>query len=258
MSKVAIVGSCITRDVWRFRGAAADDLLYISRTSLPALMSAPVAGFVPAASPPADLRPAPHRAVVADLAKTALPALLAFRPSHIVFDFIDERFDLLSVGGAIATRSAELVRSGYLGQPAFDGARRIPRLSTGAERLWDEAAGAFAALVRTTALADARLILHSARWAGVSKGAGGRPQALDDVEILAGEPADIAAHNRLLARSESAFEALMPPMARVEAPARRIADRGHQWGLSPFHYVEDYYADIARQLTALGVALAAA
>ena len=42
-------------------------------------------------------------------------------------------------------------------------------------------------------------------------------------------------------------------MARVEAPAQRWADDTHEWGLSPFHYVPAYYAEIWRQLDSLGV-----
>jgi hypothetical protein len=45
----------------------------------------------------------------------------------------------------------------------------------------------------------------------------------------------------------------MPPLARVEAPAHRLADETHRWGLSPFHYVPEYYAEIRRQLEPLGV-----
>ena len=92
MSRVAIVGSCISRDLWRFQGASVTDLLYISRTSLPSLFAAPVADFRPAAKPPHGLKPQPHRALVADLTKTALASLVAFRPTHLIFDFIDERF----------------------------------------------------------------------------------------------------------------------------------------------------------------------
>ena len=72
------------------------------------------------------------------------------------------------------------------------------------------------------------------------------------VEILPGQPADIAAHNALLARYEAAFEAIMPPLHRVEAPDQRLADDDHVWGLSPFHYTPDYYAEVWRQLAALG------
>jgi hypothetical protein len=253
MSRVAIVGSCITRDLWRFRGQPVAELHYISRTSFPSLFARPVPDFRPAAKPPGGLKPQPHRALVADIAKTALAGLIAFRPSHIIFDFIDERFDLLSVGGGLITHSWELEASGYLKQPALRGARRIPRLSAAAQRLWLEAAAELAAFVRATPLKDAKLILHNAQWAEHRRGPAGRDAPLTDVEILPGVPADIGEHNALLAEYEAAFKGLMPPMAQVEAAGERRADPGHEWGLSPFHYEPAYYAAIWRQLEELGV-----
>jgi hypothetical protein len=247
------VGSCITRDLWRFRGQAVAELHYISRTSLPSLFAKPVAGFRPAAKPPAGLKPQPHRALVADIGKTALAGLVAYRPSHIIFDFIDERFDLLSAGGSLITHSWELEASGYLKQPALRGARGVPRPSAAAQRLWLEAAAELAAFVRATPLKDATLILHSARWATRQRGAAGRDAPLTDVEILPGVAADIGEHNALLAGYEAAFSDLMPPMAQVEAPDERRADAAHEWGLSPFHYEPAYYAAIWRQLEDLGV-----
>jgi len=261
MSRVAIVGSCITRDLWRFRGGSVADptpgalpgMLYVMRTSLPSLFAAPVAGFRPAARPPGGLRPQPHRALVADLEKTALASLVAFRPTHLIFDFIDERFDLLSAGASLVTDSWELEASGYRRQPALRGARVIPRLSAACERLWLEAAAELAALVRATPLAEARLILHSARWATRRRTVAGRQAALSGAEILPGQPADIGAHNALLARYEAAFSELMPAMTRLEAAEHRLADDAHLWGLSPFHYVSSYYAEIWRQLDAVGL-----
>ena len=266
MSRIAIVGSCITRDLWRFRGESAAEtapnhlppMLYISRTSLPSLFATPLGGFRPAAGPPGGLRPQPHRALLADLSKTALAELVAFRPTHLIFDFIDERFDLLSAGGTLVTDSGELEASGYRGQPALRGARTIPRLSAACDRLWMGAAGQFAALVRATPLLDARLILHAAQWAERKRTATSREARIGAVETLPGQAADIAAHNALLTRYEQAFTDLMPSMATVAAPAQRLADEAHLWGLSPFHYVQDYYAEIWRQLDALGVRAAVA
>lgn len=261
MSRVAIVGSCITRDLWRFRGETVADpgseqlpeMLYVSRTSLPSLFATPVTGFRPAARPPGGLRPQPHRALVADLAKTALASLVAFRPTHLIFDFIDERFDLLSVKGTLVTDSWELEASGYRKQPALRGARPIPRLSAACDRLWLEAAAELAALVRATPLAEARLILHSARWAERRRTADGREAPVTGVEILPGHTADLGRHNDLLARYEAAFTELMPAMGCVAAPGHRLADDTHKWGLSPFHYVPAYYAEIWRQLDGLGL-----
>jgi len=253
MSRVAIVGSCITRDLWRFRGRTVADLHYISRTSLPSLFARPVAGLRPGATAPAGLKAQPHRALTADIAKTALAGLVAYRPTHLIFDFIDERFDLLAAGGGLVTHSWELQASGYLKQPGLRGARTIPRLSAAAERLWLEAAAEFAALVRATPLRDARLILHRAQWADRRRGPDGADIPFAGVEILPGAAADIGEHNALLTRYEAAFTELMPPMAMVEAPDHRRGDPGHEWGLSPFHYEPAYYAEIWRQLEDLGV-----
>lgn len=253
MPRIAIVGSCITRDLWPIRGGGADALLYVSRTSLPGLLSAPVAGFRPETQAPGDLHAHEHKALVADIRKTALATLVAYRPTHIVFDFIDERFDLLAVGPALAANSGELVRSGYRTQTAFERTRTIPRLSDACERLWLEAAAEFAAVVRATPLRRARLILHGARWAERQRLADGRLATIENVEILGGQPAVIADYNALLARQEAAFLALMPPMAQVDADRFRLADAEHRWGLSPFHYVPEYYDEVRRQLAALGL-----
>lgn len=252
MPKVAIIGSCITRDLWPIRGETAE-LLYVSRTSLPSLMAPPLRGFRPAASPPGELRRHQHRALVADLQKTALAALVAFRPTHLIFDFIDERFDLLSTGGTLATHSWELEVSGYLDRPALAHRRSIPRLSAACERLWRDGAAEFAAMVRATPLSDARLILHSARWAERTRKADGGMRAMPTPEILPGQATSVAAHNQLLTAYEAEFTRLMPPLVRIEAPDLRVADEAHQWGLSPFHYVPEYYQAIWRQLEALGV-----
>jgi len=251
MPRIAIVGSCITRDLWPIRGGGAEALLYVSRTSLPGLLSAPMTGFRPSDELPGDLHQHEHKALVADLRKTALGGLIAWRPTHIVFDFIDERFDLLSVGQTLAANSGEMVRSGYRTQPAFDAVRTVPRLSEACERLWLEAASEFAAVVRATPLARTQLILHGARWADRQRLPDGRIMPIENVEIIGGQGADIADYNALLDRQEAAFQALMPPMARIDAGAFRLADSEHRWGLSPFHYVPEYYDEVRRQLVAM-------
>lgn len=253
MSRIAIVGSCITRDLWPIRGGGAERLLYISRTSFPSLFSQAVADFTPARRPPGDLHNHEHAALVADITKTALSRLLAFRPTHIIFDFIDDRFDLISVGPSIVVRSGEMVRSGYLSRPALRRHRTISRLSSACDRLWAAAAGEFAALVRATPLSRAQLILHSARWATERRDREGRVRAIGGVEIIGGDPADIGDYNDLLMRQEALFEALMPPLARIHAGPFRLADTAHRWGLSPFHYVPEYYDEVRRQLRALGL-----
>lgn len=256
MSRVAIVGSCITRDVWPIVGEAPPQgLLYISRTSFPSLFSTPLVGVELTDEAPPELAPFPHRAMVADLDKTALSALLAHQPTHIIFDFIDERLDLLATGETIVTHSWELDVSGYLAQPPFAAARPISRTSAASDLLWSQAAGEMAAFIRATPLREARIIVHEARWADHYLDADGelRPFA-EEVEIFTGKPARIADYNAVLDRYQRVFRELFPQAEWVAAPNDlHMGDASHRWGLSPFHYVEGYYREVWRQLQALGV-----
>jgi len=254
--RIAILGSCITRDLWPIRGGGAERLLYVSRTSFASLLSPPVQGFRPVDHLPGDLHQHEHNALVADLRKTALARLLAYRPTHLIFDFIDERFDLLAAGGGLANFSGEIIRSGYMAQSSLGGGRMVSRLSMGCERMWMDAVAEFAAVVRATPLADAQLIHHAARWATHQRTPDGQILPIAGVEVVGGQPVEIADYNALLERQEAAFEAVMPPMARVDAGPFRLAETAHRWGLSPFHYVPEYYDEVRRQLAALGLAKA--
>lgn len=255
MSRIAIIGSCITRDLWPILGETPQNLLYVSRTSLASLFAPAPAGVTVADEPPNGLRPQPHAALVADLRKTALAALVAHRPTHIVFDFIDERFDLLSVGGGLVSHTWELDVSGYLDQAPFRVAHRIGRGAAACDRLWMQGAAEMTAFLQGTPLRDAKVILHEAQWAQRYLDAAGRIQAFaPTVEVLEGRTADLREQNAVLDRYQAAFAELMPRAERIRAPeALRLADAGHRWGLSPFHYVTDYYRDIWRQLREAGV-----
>ena len=255
MSKVAIVGSCITRDLWPIVGAEPSDLLYISRTSLPSLFARQLESVETAQEPPQGLGVFTHRAMVNDLKKRALAALIAHRPTHIIFDFIDERLDLLCVGGTIVTHSWELDVSGYMDQPAFAGATTISRTSSACDLLWLQAADEMAAFIQSTPLRDATLIVHEAQWATRYRDEAHEVRDFaDEVEIFQGKPAAIAEHNAMLDRYQPAFRARLPQAVSVAAaPDLHLASAQHRWGLSPFHYVDDYYREVWSGLKALGV-----
>lgn len=254
MARIAIIGSCITRDLWPILGEAPADLLYISRTSFPSLFSAAIRGVKTQADPTSGLGRHQHNAAVADIRKTALNALVAHRPTHIIFDFIDERFDLLAAGDALATYSWELETTGYMAQGDLAAARRIARTSGGCERLWNGAVAEMGAFLASTPLRDATLILHSSRWADRYRTTKGAIATLNDETVIwEGRPARRSDHNELLERYERQFLQVIPGIRTVAASQHRIADEAHRWGLSPFHYVPAYYDEIRRQLESLGV-----
>lgn len=250
-ARIGIVGSCVTRDLWPRADQAPRHLSYVARTSLPSLLSRRPPGLRPTPEPPPPLKRQQHSALRADIEKTALESLIAFRPTHLIFDFIDERFDLLQAGASLVTRSWELGASGYLdgSEAAFT---RIRRLSIGCDRLWNDAVRELAAVIALTPLRACRIILHASRWAETYRDTHGASQEFPpEVEILPGETTAIRAHNDLLGRYEARFLAAFPEAAVVRSDLGE-ADEAHRWGLSPFHYVDAYYADIREQLTRLG------
>ena len=254
MSRIAIIGSCITRDIWRECDIPLDGVLYASRTSLPSLVSKPVRGPIMPADPPEGLGRHSLRMVAADLEKTALADIAAFEPTHLVFDFIDERFDLLDQGGAIVTHSWELDRLDLIGGPGLPSPRVIPRLSNEAEGLWSAAVVKIAAWLETPLLAKTAVILHHAQWAkSYLDAAGGVILFNDDMHIWEGHPASLSAHNALLRHYRDLFMQAIPRARVVQASDRyQMANEGHIWGLSPFHYVPGYYPDVWHQLSGMG------
>lgn len=254
MSRVAIIGSCVTRDLWPNGGDAPPDLLYISRTSLPSLFAPPLRDLKTRREAPPGLRPGQHAAVVADLKKSALNRLVAHRPTHIVFDFIDERYDLLFAGRSWVTHSWELETAGYMKSRELRQARRVPRISEACERVWTGAAAEMASFLASTPLRGAAIILHAAQWADRYRTRRGRERPLaDQAPILEGRLASRSDHNALLDRYQALFLRTVPGVRTVAAEACRVADEAHRWGLSPFHYVPDYYREIGDQLRRLGV-----
>ncbi len=257
MSRPAIIGSCITRDVWRECNAPFGDVLYIARTSLASLTSAPVVGVSVPPEPPAGVagfgRNALRR-VAADLDKSALAALVDYRPTHLIFDFIDERFDLLDQDGAIVTHSWELDCLGVIGGPGLPSPRAIPRLSEEADALWREGLARIAQWLNNAALADTTVILHHAQWAATYLDADGHPAAFSDPTPMWPGQASRLAHNALLRRYRDLFMQAVPRTRVIQASDKsQVADARHVWGLSPFHYAPAYYADLWRQLRGLGV-----
>ena len=253
MARIAIIGSCITRDLWPFMGKDPFDLLYVARTSLPSLFAKAPGRIDVAPEPPPPLKRHTHNAVVADLTKTTLATLVQHRPTHIIFDFIDERFDLMAAGAGLVSDSWELEVSGYLEEPALRQGQRLERLSAGCDILWHQALAELTAFIALTPLHSAKIILHRAQWADRYRTAKARSAPLPDLlEILPGHLGSRAAHNALLARYETAFLAQFPQAHAIGAPSKHVvADETHQWGLSPFHYVPAYYQEVCRQLVPL-------
>ena len=131
--RVAILGSCVTRDIWSLPRFTIEDrraVLALCRTSLASLFAEPCRGLAPPPRPlPHGISPWEVRMVGHDLGKTGPANLVAFQPTHLILDLIDERFDLLRCGEQVATLSWEAHLLGLLqgrGLRAQAGAEAAP------------------------------------------------------------------------------------------------------------------------------------
>jgi hypothetical protein len=257
MSRTAIIGSCITRDIWRECEIDFTGVLYVARSSLASLTSTPIKGVVMPDEPPADVAGFGRnslRRVAADLDKTALAEIVEQRPTHLIFDFIDERFDLLQQDGAVATHSWELDRLGLIGGPGLTAPALIDRLSPRADALWRDGLTRIAELLNAAPLAQTTVILHHAQWATAYLDAAGAPGKFEDSVPMWPGAESLTANNALLRHYRDLFMQAVPRTRVVQAASRlMVADANHIWDLSPFHYVRGYYADVWRQLRGLGV-----
>lgn len=252
-SRVAVVGSCVTRDAWTGEGGAPRKPdLFVARASL-ASLSLPAEGrnALEALEALADRagaqRPFVARLIDHEIRKTAFLQLAALQPDVLVVDCIDERFDLLACGDILVNESLELLESGLVAHAPLAEARRIPRLSDEAWSAWQ------AGLVRLRRMFDdgrmtsTRVALHVSFWAEEIITDGERSPLPENSQLLPGRQASRAAHNALLGRMHDAFTATFPEAATIAPPAvLRVADASHRWGPAPFHYIPEYYEAFTR------------
>lgn len=243
MRRVAIIGSCVTRDAFRPEDAGDWQITaYHARTSLASAMAeVPFEGVELDAIESAFQR----RMVRNDLTKVLSDFLVNDDSDLLVYDPIDERFDLLRHPGssAICTCSVELTRA-----TSVPDGERIRSGSAEFYALWE------AGWQRFLELLDARgrrgaLRINAARWAYDVDDGGDLPAAYPPVVI---EKA-----NEFLERLYARMRQDVEPWQLIEpALADALAAREHQWGVAPFHYVESFYGSLRAALRASAPSMA--
>lgn len=229
MTRVAILGSCVTRDLFELP-TDLEVALYTSRTSLISLMAAPVA--LPAAGIPLDSS-FQRRCVERDFAKSFFDDLVEAEADALVIDLIDERFHLVAVDGSYVTQSRELASAGLEGDPRF--AALLLRKEPVVDELFARAAEAFVARLADVFPLD-RVVLHRAPWMATYRDPAGAiaPFPQERLGFIAREDARVTAYADVLAG------ALGGPRVIDLHDAGFHADAGHRWGLEPFHHERAY------------------
>lgn len=229
--RVAIFGSCVTRDLFEPAIPEVELVLYGSRSSLISVCAPPVAIEEDAVRLESRFQ---RRCVMEDFRKTFLTRLEEAAPDWLVIDLIDERFNVLATGSSFVTRSSEFVRAGL---DAWAGAELAPvdRHDARLPQLYRSACHAFAQRVSAILPPD-HVILHRARWCPRFRDATG----VHDFPPARG--AYCAQMNRLLDLIHAELVDAFGGQARELSitPEDALADGEHHWGLEPYHYDAAY------------------
>lgn len=229
--EVFILGSCVSRDAFAHIKTDLAMVGYAARTSL-------ASAFHPTPAPAQTLRGLEalesqwqRRMVQMDLTRRLPALLIATQADTILLDLIDERFSLLVLDGVPLTASSEFLRTGF---PVKEG-RLLGHASNERMRLWKQGIDRFLDTV-----GPRRVIINRVFWASSTEDG-----------ILLDDQERIASHNAALQRMYDHLAQLYPFPA-IDYPSELlVADSGHRWGLSPFHYVGRMYAHTMVQLQRL-------
>lgn len=231
--RIAIWGSCATRDCLTGRDHPFDDIQYFARSSW-ITQAAP--------TPALDVEFGPglagkfgERMVVEDIGRLITSRLVDSSPDVVVFDLIDERFDVVDAGeGAWVTDSDYFSQTPTSRTLKDAGARQVARFDDAREQLFADSVGTVANGLRDLK-PTVPLVLHTA-WH--------TPFTVDPaVQMWASAPQATARANRQLARLYELVARALPRPPIVAAPPQELlrADPAHQWGLAPYHYESAYY-----------------
>lgn len=232
--KVAIFGSCVTRDLFEHPALRPCLAHYASRSSVISAVADPV----PLDEGEVTLESAyQRRAVLADFNKTFFPDLRALEPDWVVVDLVDERFNVLRTDGSFVTESSAFASAG-LGTAERFRFSPVRRLTGEAEQLFVAAADSFVERL-TQIVSSERVILHRGLWLTRFR----RGEAVEDFP----EPRlTYAQHNNeSLLREYDVLARRLGPGAHTIGPDpdRHYADSDHKWALEPFHYEQAYNDD---------------
>jgi hypothetical protein len=229
--RVGILGSCVTRDL--FKGMNHPALsFYVARTSILSIFkSGPdIKEFNPFPDSIPGLTNFEFRQLRNDFTK-ANKSILASPTDVLIFDAIDQRFRVLHGFGGTVTKSRALTV-----WPAFNEMRGLMKAGLNDpsknKKDWVRAIKR----LKETIDISARIIIHRALWAPCP--------TVSEV--------DRSAANARLNRIYDAVENGLGNTVSITVPEEyRVAEENHRWGPAPFHYTEthnEYVRDEIRRL----------
>ena len=223
--KIFIIGSCVTRDAFGFPGGDNYEIdAYIARTSLGvALTKEPFHGVILD-----SIKSQFQRNIVEiDLNKKLRDILVSSNSDCYIYDPIDERFDILvSENGASCTISNEFLSSGFL-----INSNNNKRIFSGDENfylLWEIGWSDLVEIFKEKGVLE-KLYINKVYWSEIKDDGTEFPNSIrranNFLDKLYLRMANDIRHENFFQYPRSIF----------------IGAVNHKWGVSPFHYVNEFY-----------------
>lgn len=238
MIKVAILGSCCSRDILNYPPCTERDVkpgVCISRGSFASMMSQPLKIDESEIKLDSAFQ---RRMVLWDVNKLAFYQLECNPADFLLIDFMEERFDLARIGDTYVTLSDEFARSGIDYQCRFSWQSLSNHL---ADRSLDSWFRRFCGLLQNIYPPD-RIILNKVHCC----------DAYYDLKgMLHLFSADIRnrtkGYNAKLKRLNERFCELVPGCRVLDLSKYYAAYEGHRWGLYYAHYQNEFYSQASRE-----------
>jgi hypothetical protein len=222
--KFSILGSCITRDI--FRECSLDILVenYRARTSIHSITSQVAADISKLKLPESKFQ---QKMVISDFEKHCINTTDC---DYLIIDLIDERFELITNFGSLVTLSNELRDSNNIKAIS----KYVERGTEEEYHLWRSAVKRFASEINVP------VILHKSRLASkLNKANGNISVNTKYIDNL----------NQRMRRYEDIIYQEMNIFATINVDEKiLISDVEHVWGYSPYHYIPEYYQEAKNQL----------
>lgn len=265
--KIDIIGSCVTRDAFEFAKNMDNSNKYIvnnyiSKTSFISLVSDSI-GRDKYNISQENMTDWEFRQIKYDLEKNWVEILKKSDSDIIIVDFIDERYDLYRLDNSYITISNIFKRSKF---NTDEHLKKIKRNSNEYNEIWEESIYNYIDLLKSL---NKPIIIHKAMWKNtyiknsinksVSKSIyiknilyniyyGSLQNSKKNIMHFRKKiQKKIELNNYIL---ESYYKATLNTegFESIEVIKKYHADRGHKWGLAPFHYESGYYEDFINQL----------
>lgn len=239
---VLIYGSCVSRDTFEYMRDSANLIQYVARQSLISAVS-PTQGLVEKLAPLSSKFQ--DRMVRGDLTSNAFELIRAKADNAdvLIVDLIDERGGVVHTHGGCVSKLAEFWGNG--GRELVGGSEILPFGSDDHFYAWAKALDEFNEFLVAVGLKDKTLVIE-APWAHL---------------LDSGQPLSVPNWMMEPSQANSAYERYYGAMRDLGFRMLRIPEElavstvSHKWGASPFHYTDDCYSHLARQIISFGNSL---